>query len=104
MLKRETIDDYTDDPYTWENYTLYGSVNDISSNGNIEEFQKYFGVATSKQKFLHGDLFSNDEVFMFCVLLKLEPDPKSIYGIFLNKLTFFDLISDENAFIGRDYV
>ena len=92
MSKRNHINDYTDDPYTWGSYQLYGAIypdNFHVNGGKIEQSDKFFAIETNNQKFLHSDTFQNGEIFLFCILHKLNDEPVYIYNVFLQQTKFY---------------
>jgi hypothetical protein len=99
MNKRIEIDDYTDDPYNWGVYRIFGSLNGSNNKEMIQIKDKFFAIDTQKVKFLHADTFTNNQIFMFTILLKACDHPINFYNVFLDKDIFFELVSNDKSSI-----
>jgi len=98
MSKRTEIDEYTNEVYNWQGFKLYGLLSG-SPQGELNSFDKFFGIETSNDKFLHADTFTNGDIFLFCMVIDVLDQPKYLLNVFLKKDTFLELISNDKQCI-----
>ena len=66
MSKRTEIDEYTNEMFHWQGFKLYGLLSG-SPQDELKAFDKFFGIQTDNDHFLHADSFTNGEIFLFCI-------------------------------------
>ena len=85
--------------FHWQGFKLYGLLSG-SLQGELKAFDKFFGIQTDNDHFLHADSFTNGEIFLFCMVIDMLDQQKYLLNVFLKKDTFLELVSNDKKCIG----